>query len=41
MTNRLIRELDGSVSVGKGVDGGTAVIVTIPTRREMELGHVA
>ena len=41
MTNRLVRELAGSVTVGKGVDGGTEVTVAIPTRQEMELGHVA
>jgi two-component system OmpR family sensor kinase len=41
MTNRLVRELDGSVTVGKGIDGGTIVTVIIPIRQEMELGHVA
>ena len=41
MTNRLIRELDGIVSVGKGPGGGTLVTVSIPTRQERELSHVA
>jgi two-component system OmpR family sensor kinase len=41
MTNRLVRELDGSVSVGRGTGGGTVVTVTLPTQQEVELGHVA
>jgi signal transduction histidine kinase len=41
MTNRLVRELAGSVSVGKSARGGTLVIVSMPTRQRMELGHVA
>jgi signal transduction histidine kinase len=41
MTNRLVRELAGSVSVGKSARGGTLVIVSMPTRQKMELGHVA
>lgn len=41
MTNRLIRELGGSVSVDKGPSGGTLVTVSIPKRQEMELSHVA
>jgi signal transduction histidine kinase len=41
MTNRLIRELDGSVTVGSSERGTTLVTVTVPLRREMELGDVA
>jgi signal transduction histidine kinase len=41
MTNRLIRELAGSASVEARPEGGTRVTVTIPTRLEMELDHVA
>jgi two-component system OmpR family sensor kinase len=41
MTNRLVRELNGSVSVGRGTGGGTVVTVALPTQQEVELGHVA
>jgi signal transduction histidine kinase len=41
MTNRLVRELDGTVSVDKGAGGGTLVTVSIPVRQEMEFSHVA
>lgn len=41
MTNRLVRELGGSISVNKGLDGGTIVEVTLPRRQGMELAHVA
>lgn len=41
MTNRLIRELDGNVSVGSGKGGGTLVTVSVPLRREVEFSHVA
>jgi signal transduction histidine kinase len=41
MTNRLIRELDGSVSVGSADRGSTLVTVSVPMRQEVELGHVA
>jgi signal transduction histidine kinase len=41
MTNRLVRELDGNVSVGKGAGGGTLVTISFPTRQKVELGHVA
>jgi signal transduction histidine kinase len=41
MTNRLIRELKGSVSVERRSGGSTLVIVSLPTRQEMELSHVA
>jgi signal transduction histidine kinase len=41
MTNRLVRELHGSVSVGRGTGGGTVVTVALPTQQEVELGHVA
>ena len=42
MTNRLVRELHGSVSVGRGsTGGGTMVTVALPTQQEVELGHVA
>jgi signal transduction histidine kinase len=41
MTNRLVRELDGYVTVGKSTGGGALVVVTVPIRQKMELGHVA
>jgi two-component system, OmpR family, sensor kinase len=41
MTNRLIRELDGSVSVGRGVRGNSVVTVSVPIRHKVELDHVA
>jgi two-component system OmpR family sensor kinase len=41
MTNRLIRELAGSVSIESRPEGGTRVSVTIPLRQQMELGRVA
>ncbi|MBN9265229.1 HAMP domain-containing sensor histidine kinase [Hyphomicrobium sp. CS1BSMeth3] len=41
MTNRLVRELGGSIAIGYGPDGGTIVTVTLPCRRGMELAHVA
>jgi signal transduction histidine kinase len=41
MTNRLVRELDGTVSVDNGRGGGTLVTVSIPVRQEMEFSHVA
>jgi signal transduction histidine kinase len=41
MTNRLIRELNGSVSVGRGTGGNTLVTVSVPIRQKAELGHVA
>lgn len=41
MTNRLVRELNGTVSVGERAGGGTLVSVSIPVRQEMELSHVA
>ena len=41
MTNRLVRELHGSVSVERGTGGGTVVTVALPTQQEVELGHVA
>jgi signal transduction histidine kinase len=41
MTNRLIRELDGTASVGSGDGGTTLVTVSVPLRQEVELGHVA
>jgi signal transduction histidine kinase len=41
MTNRLIREIDGIMSVGRGLGGGALVTVSIPKRQEMELSHVA
>lgn len=41
MINRLVRELNGSASGGIGSAGGTLVTVTLPTRQEMELSHVA
>lgn len=41
MTNRLVRELGGGISVGNGPDGGTIVTVTLPRGRGMELAHVA
>jgi signal transduction histidine kinase len=41
MTNRLIRELGGSVSVGSGDKGSTRVTVSVPLRHEVELCHVA
>lgn len=42
MTNRLVRELAGTISVETGARDGTRVSVTIPTKREqLELSHVA
>ena len=41
MTNRLIRELNGSVSVGRGTGGNTLVTVSVPIRQKAELRHVA
>jgi signal transduction histidine kinase len=41
MTNRLVRELHGSVSVTRGTGGGTVVTVALRTLQEVELGHVA
>jgi signal transduction histidine kinase len=41
MTNRLIRELKGSVSVERRSGGGTLITVSLPTRQELELSHVA
>jgi signal transduction histidine kinase len=41
MTNRLIRELGGVVTVGRSAGGGALVAVSIPKRQEMELSHVA
>ena len=42
MTNRLVRELAGTISIETGARNGTRVIVTVPMKREqMELSHVA
>jgi len=41
MTNRLVRELGGSISVAAGAEGGTVVTVTLPRRKEREFAHVA
>lgn len=41
MTNRLIRELDGEVRIGSGAQRGTRIVVMVPLRQKMELGHVA
>ena len=42
MTNRLVRELAGTISVETAARIGTCVMVTIPMKREsMELSHVA
>lgn len=41
MTNRLISELDGNVSVEARADGGTRVTVAIPIRQAVELSDVA
>jgi two-component system, OmpR family, sensor kinase len=41
MTNRLIRELAGSVSIETRPQGGTRISVTVPFHQEVELGHVA
>jgi signal transduction histidine kinase len=41
MTNRLIRELNGSAAVERRPEGRTLVTVWVPTRQEMELSHVA
>jgi signal transduction histidine kinase len=41
MTNRLIRELSGSVSVERRPGGTTLVTVTLPTRQQVELSDVA
>jgi signal transduction histidine kinase len=41
MTNRLIRELSGSVSVERRPGGITSVHVLLPIRQQVELSHVA
>ena len=41
MTNRLIRELNGSVSVERRPSGTTLVTLRLPTRQQVELSHVA
>jgi signal transduction histidine kinase len=41
MTNRLIRELGGSVSVERRPGGITSVHVSLPIRQQVELSHVA
>lgn len=41
MTNRLIRELHGQVSVERRSAGTTLVMVSLPTRQEAELSDVA
>lgn len=42
MTNRLVRELAGTINIETGARNGTRVIVTVPMKRElMELSHVA
>lgn len=41
MTNRLVRELGGTVSIEHRPKGGTRIIVSIPVREELELSHVA
>jgi two-component system, OmpR family, sensor kinase len=41
MANRLIRELEGSVSIERKSEAGTRVVVTIPVHQELELSHVA
>ena len=41
MTNRLIRELGGSVSVDRRPAGITSVRVVLPIRQQVELSHVA
>jgi signal transduction histidine kinase len=41
MTNRLIRELNGTAVVERRSEGKTLVTVSVPTRQEMELSHVA
>jgi signal transduction histidine kinase len=41
MTNRLVRELGGSVSVDRRPGGITSVHVSLPTRQQVELSHVA
>lgn len=41
MINRLVHELNGSASGAIGSAGGALVTVTLPTRQEMELSHVA
>jgi signal transduction histidine kinase len=41
MTNRLVRELAGKISIDTGAGTGTRVTVSVPLRRQMELSHVA
>lgn len=42
MTNRLVRELAGAITIETGKRGGTRVTVSVPIKREqMELSHVA
>jgi len=41
MTNRLVTELGGNITVSGGSEGGTAISVTLPQRREKEFAHVA
>ena len=41
MTNRLVDELKGSISVDDGTGGGTSVTVSIPKQQKKELAHVA
>jgi signal transduction histidine kinase len=41
MTNRLIRELAGTVTVHQRPEGGTRVVVAVPVPQELELGRVA
>jgi signal transduction histidine kinase len=41
MTNRLVRDFAGSVSIDARRAGGTCVTVTIPVPPKMELSHVA
>ncbi|MGH6816253.1 MAG: sensor histidine kinase [Hyphomicrobiaceae bacterium] len=41
ITNRLVRELGGSVAIGSGREGGTRVTVAFPLMRKVELRNVA
>jgi two-component system, OmpR family, sensor kinase len=41
MTNRLIRELAGNVSVERGAEGGTKVSIWVPLRQAVEFSRVA
>ncbi len=41
MTNRLVSELGGKISITGGLEDGTAISVTLPRRREGEFAHVA